>query len=62
MKNFLEQFCNRKSIDNKIVTGYTEFALRKMRIIKAVCFIIRSPVLVFEAGQKSNSRAEPKAI
>ena len=58
----LEQFCNRKSIDNKIVTGYTEFALRKMRIIKAVCFIIRSPVLVFEAGQKNNSRAEPKAI
>ena len=44
MKNFLEQFCNRKSIDNKMVTGYTEFALRKMRIIKAVYFIIRSPV------------------
>lgn len=41
---FLEQFCNRKSIDNKMVTGYTEFALRKMRIIKAVYFIIRSPV------------------
>ena len=40
----LEQFCNRKSIDNKMVTGYTEFALRKMRIIKAVYFIIRSPV------------------
>ena len=36
--------CNRKSIDNKMVTGYTEFALRKMRIIKAVYFIIRSPV------------------
>lgn len=28
----------------KMVTGYTEFALRKMRIIKAVYFIIRSPV------------------
>ena len=27
-----------------MVTGYTEFALRTMRIIKAVCFIIRSPV------------------
>ena len=27
-----------------MVTGYTEFALRKMRIIKAVYFIIRSPV------------------
>ena len=55
-------FATENPLTNKMVTGYTEFALRKMRIIKAVCFIIRSPVLVFEAGQKSNSRAEPKAI
>ena len=46
----LEQFCNRKSIDNKMVTDYTEFALRKMRIIKAVYFIIRSPCLLYTSG------------
>lgn len=37
-------FATENPLTTKMVTGYTEFALRKMRIIKAVYFIIRSPV------------------
>ncbi len=57
----LEQFCNRKSIDNKMVTGYTEFAFKENADYKSSIFYHSQPCLVFETGQKSNSRAESKS-